>query len=66
MSVPEQEHEVVVYQVEYLCDDCGEPMKVRGLIGTKPLTYEHVCVNKHEVTLDERYPQIRYRRYEDG
>lgn len=66
MSVPEKEHEVVVYQVEYQCDECGEPMKVRTILGTYPPQFEHICSNGHETTLADRYPQTRYRRYEDG
>lgn len=64
--MPEQEHEVVVYQVEYLCDECKEPMKVRAILGSYPVMYEHICINNHEAVLDERYPATRYRRYEDG
>jgi hypothetical protein len=57
------EHEVAVFEVEYLCDECSEPVRPRAVIGlVDGHEHLHVCPGGHEVTLKERYPHRRYWR----
>lgn len=65
--MPEREFEVVLFDVEYFCDKCGEPMKACTVIATKDGTeHEHVCTNGHYQVLPNHYPRVIRRRYEDG
>lgn len=51
--------------IEYLCDECGEPMQVVG----NPLQsgmIPHACPNSHMKALPQGYPLVRFDRVQNA
>lgn len=61
--MPESEKPVQTVQVNYLCDECGEPMKWDGRCLTSyPAQYPHGCPNGHTKNFSgATYPRIAYK-----
>jgi hypothetical protein len=61
--MPERQREVLAYTIDYLCDECGEPMKQTGIaLMSNPPIYPHVCKNGHTKTFrDKQYPHIDFK-----
>lgn len=61
----ERETRVEVYRIDYLCDDCGFPMKYSYQYGESPIVFVHECTNEscmHETHLtDKEYPHLDYK-----
>lgn len=58
----EKKKEVIIHQIAYYCDDCGEEV-VAGewMIATYPPKYPHVCPKcKKEYILNRHYPHLTY------
>jgi len=57
--MPEKLQKVKSYQVDYFCDECGEPMRWNEICLTSyPAQYPHVCKNGHQKTFLKSYPHI--------
>lgn len=61
----EKSTKLVTYQVDYFCDECGEPMKWNGICLTEypaqyPPQYPHLCKNGHGKTFLCSYPATAY------
>ena len=42
--MPEEEKEMRTFEVNYLCDECGEPVTFTGvMLASNPPQYPHVC-----------------------
>lgn len=61
--MPETEKPVQTFQVDYLCDECGEPMRSDGRCLTSyPAQYPHVCRNGHTKTFSgATYPRFTHK-----
>ena len=62
--MPEVESaQMIPYQVDYACDECGLPMEstIGIVLTSNPPLYPHSCVNGHKKNLRDRYPTIRYK-----
>lgn len=52
---------VQTVRVDYLCDECGEPMRHSGMVLTSnPPQFPHICKNGHDRIFSVCYPTIRY------
>ena len=58
----EKYQKIIAYEVNYFCDECGEPMLWNGVtLTTYPAQYGHICKNGHARVFRNSYPYIAHK-----
>lgn len=60
--MPEVRQPIQPVQIDYLCDECGEPMRATGIHQpVNPPRIQHKCLNDHEQWFSgKQYPIIEW------